>query len=252
MESGNDTPLSEFAQEGDIPISLWFEDSLDDLTTVFPAPSHSAYPYPYTSGFQFEDFDEEDEFDEPEYEGDCESSSSSNSDEDELNTPTGEESQDLRELRSALFKAFEADPLGFLVDESLAALDDGLRASPLDCFADVCWASHQRRMSGYLPQEPVSLTAAYNDFKDLRPTQTIYEADVPEEAELPSEDLDLDFGYKHSGFQPSSFVLSSEGFFSNRDDISFSPSRPTILSKETDSGFKRFARRLRLESFGRR
>ncbi len=114
LDGGMETPLEDFPQEGSIPISLWYDESVEDL------------------------------------------SDSDSSDDSDLATPVNEEADDLQELRCALFKAFEADPLGCLVSESLAALDDGLRASPIECFEEICWAS-QRRMSFVPSKEPVSL-----------------------------------------------------------------------------------------------
>jgi len=138
----------------------------------------------------------------------------------EIETPVDEEPDYVRELRESLHRVLPShydDPLMSMVFDSLAPLDDDLIDAPVDCFADVCWASQQKTVE--LPQIIIHPSI-----------------DVPEEAQQPDEE-------PYATLSPT---LSPT--FIPFDDIACSP--PPRRPK-SPTGFKRFAQRFRLDSFGR-
>jgi len=161
---------SHFVQEGDIPISLWFDDSLD--------------------------FDSDED------------------DEEEVYTPREEDPEVIEELRESLRNSVALDPSAVeaLMFESLAPLDETLRMSPVDCFADVCWESHPKLVS------------------DAPSNNVAPGVDVPEEALQPEWE---------------SYAVTSP-----LEDIAFSPPPPPVL--KSPKGFRRFAKHLRIDAFSRK
>jgi len=128
-----------------------------------------------------------------------------------------------------------------IVAEALSSLDEALRDAPVDCFEELCWES--QCSSSPPPLDGVSKNHSSTDSrrtsKLVRFAPTEKQIDVPEDV-LPPFEPDWDsacmeeLGYKFTIVSPS-------------QDIGFSP-RSTVNKKAppTATGFKRFAKHLRL------
>jgi len=150
------------------------------------------------------------------------------------------------ELRESLTRHLPSTSTGsayfkLMVGEALSSLDEALRDAPVDCFEELCWESHCS--SSPPPLDGVSRDHPSNDSrrtsKLVRFAPTENRMDVPEDALSPFEpDWDSvcmeELGYKFTIVSPSQY-------------IGFSP-RSTVNKRDsaTSTGFKRFAKHLRL------